>query len=126
VHELSGAFDRLHAISVERLSGVQPSCFLFGGQMWRNEANSVDRWPSMRDSEDLVPVQLVFHCPPSPMALDALGRVNEDTVQIKQHRIAFEVCHERCVTITSAERSRSPAGASSASTGPLKCRVGVP
>jgi hypothetical protein len=109
VNKLSGAFDRRHAISVERLSCVQPSCFLFSGQMWRNEANSVDRWPSMRHSHDLVPVQLVFHCPPSPMALDALGRVNEDSVQIKQHRIAFEVCHERCVTITSAERSASAA-----------------
>lgn len=103
MHELSGAFNRHHAISVECLSGVQPSCFLFGAQMWRNEANSVDGWPSMRDSHDLVPVQMVFHSPPSPMALDALGRVYQDTVEIKQNRIAFEMRHKRRVTITTAE-----------------------
>jgi len=34
------------------------------------------------------------------MALDASGRVNEDTIQIKQHRIAFEVRHERRVART--------------------------
>jgi hypothetical protein len=56
----------------------------------------------MGDSHDLVPVQVVFHCPPSPMALDAFGRVDENTVEVKQHRIAFEVCHERPVAIMNA------------------------
>src|SRR5260370_18460152 len=73
--------------------------------MWRNEANSFDRWPSMCDSHDLVQVQKMLHCPPSPMALDARGGVNEDSVEIKQHRIASEVCHQRPLAIMTAERS---------------------
>jgi hypothetical protein len=56
------------------------------------------------------------------MALDALSRVNEDTVEIKEHRIAFEVCHERRVTIMTAER-RSAAGASDASPVPCSGRL---
>src|SRR5260370_18116499 len=82
--------------------------------MWRNEANSFDRWPSMCDSHDLVQVQKMFHCPPSPMALDARGGVNEDSVEIKQHRIASEVCHERRVAIMTAERSLAGRRATSA------------
>ena len=109
MHELSGAFDRRNAISVERLSGVQPSRLRLRRQMWRNESNRVDRWPSMGDSHDLVPVHMVCLCPPSPMALDALGRVNEDTIQIKHHCIAFEVCHEDQMAIMAAKRSVSRA-----------------
>src|ERR1700730_4230052 len=61
---------------------------------------------------------MVFRCPPSPMALDASGRVNEDTIQIKQHRIAFEVRHERRVARTWARPAYSVRTLSAHSTKP--------
>ena len=104
--ELGGTFDRHHAIGVDGLTCVEASCFRFGGQMWRDEANSFDGWPSMCDSHDFVAIQMVLRRPPSPMALDASRRINEDTIEIKQHRVALQLLHPGRASIMSAERPR--------------------
>jgi hypothetical protein len=109
-YQLDGAFDRQHTISVECLTSVQASRFFFSRQMWRDEANSFDRWPPMRDPHDRVSVKIVLGCPPPPMALDAHGRVNENTIEIEQHCVALQLCHGRRVIMLAAERRAQKAG----------------
>ena len=91
--------DRHHAIGVDRLGCVQVRGFRFGRQMWRDEANTFDGWPTMREPHDLVAVQIVLRGPPSPMAFDTCRRVDENTIEIEQHCVALQFCHAHRTTI---------------------------
>src|SRR5438445_10882508 len=77
--------------------------------MWRNEPNSVDGWPSMRQPHCRVSVQMVLRGPPSPMALDTRGRDNEDTIEIDKHCVALQLRHGRLLKTIAAECAVLPA-----------------
>ena len=64
--------------------------FVLAVEMARNDRDNFHRSPAMHDRHDARVWNTPFLCPSTPVTLDDHSRVNEDAVEIEDHRLAVE------------------------------------
>jgi hypothetical protein len=88
VKQRPGTRDRVHTRCVLGLPGSEVGCLAFNGEMRGQQADSLDRSPSMGGAKDGHRVEAMVVGPPAPGPLDALPRIDKYAVQIEQHGAA--------------------------------------
>src|SRR4029077_11185733 len=84
--------------------------------VWQKFSNGSDTGPAVRAANGLLGIKTVFVCPDGPNAAHCRSRIDQDSVEIKQHTFALNFVHcemiaaARCETKKWNQRRRGMRG----------------